>query len=154
MTSSQIVREVERLVRPVAEQAGLELWDVEFANENNRWYLRIFIDKPGGVDHEDCRFVSEKIDPLLDEEVPVGHSYTLEVSSPGVERPLKKVTDFERYLGSEIRVTTFANVNGRKKNEGRLTGVDPDGVLVVIDDKPVAIPFKQIVSARLKVVFS
>ena len=150
MTSTQIVREVERLLQPVLLGAGLELWDVEFVKEGGAWFLRIFIDKPEGIDHEDCRFVSESIDPLLDEKVPVGRSYTLEVSSPGIERPLKKVTDFERFVGSNIAVSTFGAINGRKKVEGNLKAVNPGGILLEINGTDVPIPFKQIASARLK----
>ena len=153
MTNTQIVREVEELLQPILLRAELELWDVEFVQEGGSWYLRIFIDKPAGINHEDCVLVSESIDPLLDEKVPVGRPYTLEVSSPGLERPLKKPADFARYLGELITVTTFSAVAGRKKFTARLTGVNPDGVLVELEGRETALAYPQIASARLKVTF-
>ena len=141
------------MARPIVEELGLSLWDVEFVKEGGSWYLRIFIDKPAGIDHEDCRFVSESIDTLLDEKVPVGHSYTLEVSSPGIERPLKKTADFVRFTGHNIAISTFAPIDGQKKFTGCLKDVLPEGITVEVNNKAIQIAFEQIASARLAVVF-
>ena len=152
--SSQIVHKVEQILAPILQQADFELVDVEFVKEGGQWYLRIFIDKPEGINHEDCRFVSASIDPLLDEQVQVTHSYTLEVSSPGLERPLKKLTDFERFSGRNVAISTFAPVDGQKKFEGRLKDVHPEkGIVVEVNSKEISVSFEQIASARLTVTF-
>ena len=150
---SQIVQNVEQILIPILEQTDLELVDVEFVKEGGRWYLRIFIDKPAGINHEDCRFVSESIDELLDGIMPVTHSYTLEVSSPGIERSLKKVADFERFTGHNVAISTFAPIDGKRKFEGCLKSVRPDeGILIEAYDKEIFVTFDQIASARLAII--
>jgi len=144
-----VVEIVRQIALPVVQEAGMELVDVEFLKEGGHWYLRIFIDKPEGIDHEDCRFVSERIDRLLDEKDPIPHSYTLEVSSPGIERPIKKLEDYNRFMGKLAVITTFAPVNGRKKFSGRLLGTRMGDVAIDIDGAEFIIPLEQIASARL-----
>jgi ribosome maturation factor RimP len=149
VASHQVVEIVRQIALPVVQEAGMELVDVEFLKEGGHWYLRIFIDKPEGIDHEDCRFVSERIDRLLDEKDPIPHSYTLEVSSPGIERPIKKLEDYNRFMGKLAVITTFAPVNGRKKFSGRLLGTRMGDVAIDIDGAEFIIPLEQIASARL-----
>lgn len=153
MASKDVVRTVRQMALPVVQEAGLELVEAEFLKEGGGWYLRLYIDKPGGVNHEDCRYVSERVSRLLDEKDLITHSYTLEVSSPGIERPLKKPADFNRFMGKTALINTFAPVNGRKKFCGLLKGTRQDEVLIDIDGEEVVIPLKQIASARLTGIF-
>ena len=101
---SKITETVWQLVQPVAEANGVELWDVEFVKEAGTQYLRVFIDKDGGVDINDCEAVSRAMDPILDEADPIPCSYVFEVSSAGIDRDLKRPSDFEKFMGSQIQV--------------------------------------------------
>lgn len=156
MSKSKVVTVVEELARPVVAALGIELVDVEYVKEGGRWYLRVFIDKPGGVTLDDCQAVSERLDPLLDETDPIPHSYHLEVSSPGVERPLKKPSDYERFAGRRVQLTTFTSLDGQKRFTGRLVGLtDQQQVVLVTDDgQERRIPLAQVASARLKASWS
>lgn len=149
MANHQVAQLVQQLVLPITQEYGIELVDVEFLKEGAGWYLRIYIDKPEGISHDDCSYVSERIDRLLDEKVAIDHAYTLEVSSPGIERPLKKVEDYNRFTGKIAVLTTFAPIEGQKKFSGCLKGIRADKVMIEIAGKELAIPFKQIASARL-----
>ena len=115
---------VSKLALPVAEEAGCELWDVEYVREAGTWYLRIYLDKDGGVDILDCEKVSRTLSDLLDEADPIEGSYTLEVSSAGAERPLKRPGDFHRFMGSPVAVKLYKAKNGRKEFAGVLAGYD------------------------------
>ncbi|MBQ8974855.1 MAG: ribosome maturation factor RimP, partial [Oscillospiraceae bacterium] len=101
---SKITDTVAALARPVVEQAGCELWDVEYVKEAGQWFLRVYIDKEGGVSIDDCEAVSRALDPILDESDPIETSYVFEVSSAGAERSLKRPSDFERFMGSLVEV--------------------------------------------------
>jgi len=153
VAQQQIVELIEKMALPFAQQAGLELVDIAFVKEGSQWYLRIFIDKPGGVGLEDCRSFSQMIDKLLDEKDPIPQSYTLEVSSPGLDRPLKKPADYSRFAGRLANITTFAPHEGKKKFTGRIMGIREDSVVLDTDGLELLIPLEQIASARLKVEF-
>ncbi|MCL6635670.1 MAG: ribosome maturation factor RimP [Peptococcaceae bacterium] len=154
MVKRNVVNIVESLARPVVEASGKELVDVEFVKEGGRWYLRIYIDKPGGVGLDDCQEISEKIDRLLDETDPVQHSYTLEVSSPGIERPLKKPADYQRFAGRLATVTTFGPVDGRRKITGVLKGLCGEAIVLAAEDgRECLIPLEKVASARLAAEF-
>lgn len=99
---AKITELVAELARPAVEEAGCELWDVEYVREAGAWFLRLYIDKEGGVDILDCERVSRTVSDLLDEADPIAGSYTFEVSSAGAERPLKRPSDFQRFLGSPV----------------------------------------------------
>ena len=144
---------VERISAPVAEELGLELVDVEFAKEGGSWILRGYIDKPGGIDHGDCELVSHRLDTLLDEKDPIPREYYLEVSSPGIERPLKKLRDFQRFHGHLVNVTTYAPLGGRKKFTGKLEGVEAGMIFLEEKGEIISIPMVQVSSARLHVEF-
>lgn len=144
---------VEEMARPVTDQLGLELVDVEFKKEGGNWFLRVFIDKPEGITHEDCQAVSEKISDLLDEKDPIEQNYFLEVSSPGIERPLKKVADFEKYRDSLVNISTFMPIEGQKTFQGKLQGVEEGSVVITVNQKRLLIPFDKISSARLAIEF-
>ncbi len=124
---SKITDTVAELARPIVEAEGCSLWDVEYVREAGTRYLRIFIDKQGGVDIDDCERISRRLDPVLDEADPIPESYVFEVGSAGIERELKRPGDFEAFLGSEVEVRLYQPVNGQKTFVGRLVSHD-DGV--------------------------
>ena len=123
MTQKRIEDIVTEIVLPIAETFPFELVDTEFLKEGANWYLRVYIDKPGGIAIEDCQAVSEILSDRLDETDPIKQSYILEVSSPGLERPLKKASDFERFKGEQVEVKLFQPINGKKVFEGELLGL-------------------------------
>lgn len=149
VAKSKVAAVVEEISAPVIKELGLELVDVEFAKEGGRWILRVYIDKPGGISHSDCEAVSKRLDTLLDEKDPIPQSYYLEVSSPGIERPLKKLKDFQRFRGHMVRVTTFTPLEGRKKFTGRLGEATQTSVVIEEEGGSTAVPMDQIASARL-----
>lgn len=153
MARQKIANVVSEMVLPVVQEAGLELVDVEFVKEGGHWYLRVFIDKSGGVQLEDCQHVSEKVEKILDEKDPVPHSYFLEVSSPGIERPLKKPADYSRFAGKLANITTYMPFHGKKKIIGRIVGLRGDEVILEVDGAELPIPLQQVASARLEVEF-
>lgn len=126
----KITEIVWELAQPVAEENGCELWDVEYVREAGQWYLRLYLDKEGGVDILDCEAVSRKVSDLLDEVDPIESSYMFEVSSAGCERQLKRPGDFARFLGSAVLVKTYRNRDGRKEFAGVLAGYEEGDVLL------------------------
>lgn len=151
MAKSTVVERVTEAVQPIIEGLNLELVDVAYVKEGGNWYLRVFIDKPEGIEVDDCQIVSEKIDTLLDELDPIPQAYFLEVSSPGIERPLKKPQDFVRYIGQLVNITTFAPVNGAKSFTGKLIEYNEEGIHLEIKGKQVVLPQQQVATARLAV---
>ena len=144
----------ELAAEAVAEQ-GCELWDVEYVREAGQWYLRIYLDKDGGVDILDCEAISRKLDVLLDEADPIEGSYTLEVGSAGAERALKRPSDFERYLGSPVLVKTYRNMDGRKEFAGHLKAYDAESgdVTITIGAQEMTFTKKDTALVRLRVEF-
>ncbi len=124
---------VLELAQPVVDALNFELVDVEFIKEGANWYLRVYIDKAGGVAIEDCQAVSEQLSDKLDEMDPIRHSYILEVSSPG-ERPLKKDRDYERFKGEAVEVKLYQPMNGKKIYEGELLGLTGDVFEIKTDE--------------------
>ena len=126
---NKIVELVTEIAKPIVEAQGCELWDVEYVSEGGQWFLRIYIDKADGVSIEDCEAVSRAVDPILDEKDPIPGSYHFEVCSAGLERVLKRPSDFQKYLGSPITVKLYRPRNGMKEipcvlrayEDGRLT---------------------------------
>lgn len=153
MAQNKVAVIIGEMVAPVADRAGVELVDVEFVKEGGRWFLRIFIDKPGGVGLDDCQAVSEQVDRLLDEKDPIEYSYTLEVSSPGIERPLKKLSDYERFKGHLVNITTYAPLNGQKRFTGHLAEASQSSIILDIKGSQMNIPMEQVASAKLAVEF-
>ena len=121
------------LAAPAIAEAGCTLWDVEYVKEAGTWYLRVLLDKEGGVDILDCEAVSRKLSDLLDEADPIEGSYTLEVGSAGAERTLKRPGDFARFLGSPVLVKLYRARDGRKEFTGTLAGYDPESGTVTLD---------------------
>jgi ribosome maturation factor RimP len=153
MASVTLVAErVRSLVLPVVKDQGMELVDVVFRREARGWVLRLFLDKPGGVTVEDCREVSEQLSDLLDVEGVIDHPYTLEVSSPGLDRVLKTVEDFMRFTGRLARIETRALIGGQRRFHGRLEGCREGMVVLRQGEGPtLLIPLDVIVKARLEV---
>lgn len=134
MSKKKIERIVTNLVEPVIEKYPYELVDVEFIKEGPNWYLRIYIDKPGGITIDDCKVISEEVSDLLDAEDPIPQSYFLEVSSPGLERPLKKESDFERFKGELVEIRLFKPIDGKKTYQGELIGLVDNKIVINQDD--------------------
>ena len=124
---SKITDKVTELAKPIVEEEGCTLWDVEYVREAGSRYLRVYIDKQGGVDINDCERISRRLDPVLDEADPIPESYVFEVGSAGIERELKRPGDFEAFLGSEVEVKLYQPANGQKSFIGTLVSYD-DGV--------------------------
>lgn len=145
---------VAQLAAPVVEQAGCSLWDVEYVKEAGEWFLRVYIDKEGGVSIDDCEAVSRPLSDLLDEADPIEGSYTFEVSSAGAERPLKRPSDFERFLGSPVLVKTYKPKDGRKEFAGVLAGYDNGAVLLDMGGaEPLRFEKPELALVRLRVEF-
>lgn len=130
MRVSKITEVVEAIALPIVERENMELVDVEFVKEGPDWFLRVYIDKPGGVDLDDCVNINEQLSEKLNDSDPIEQAYYLDVSSPGAERPLKKPTDFERAIGKNVYIKTFAPIEGAKEFEGILTEYDGETAIV------------------------
>ncbi|MBP2654910.1 MAG: Ribosome maturation factor rimP [Firmicutes bacterium] len=152
MSHDTIENQVEKLVLDIIQDSELELVDVEYVKERD-WYLRVFLDKPGGLEVDDCQTVSERLEDKLDEVDPIKESYILEVSSPGLDRPLKKPKDFIRHIGDKVEISTFAPINGQKKVVGTLLGVENDDIRLEIDGTEMAIPREKTAQVRLYLEF-
>jgi ribosome maturation factor RimP len=133
MAKKKVEEIAAEMVQPIVDALAFELVDVEFLKEGANWYLRVFIDKPGGIAIDDCQAVSEQLSDKLDETDPIKQSYILEVSSPG-ERPLKKDRDFERFKGEIVEVKLFQPLNGKKIFEGELLGLTGDTFEIKTDE--------------------
>ena len=148
---SKITDKVTELAKPVVEEEGCSLWDVEYVREAGSWFLRIFIDKDGGVGIDDCERISRRLDPILDEADPIPDSYVFEVGSAGAERELKRPGDFEQFMGSEVEVRLYQPVNGCKVYVGVLTGYDNGRVIVTVGKNEVGFDKSQIALVKLHV---
>ena len=144
------------LAAPVAAEQGCTIWDVEYVKEAGTWYLRVLLDKEGGVDILDCEAISRKVSDLLDEADPIEGSYTLEVGSAGAERALRRPGDFARFMGSPVTVRLYRNRDGRKEFAGTLTGYDEGtgAVTVRIGDNETTYDKADTALVRLRVEFS
>lgn len=121
---------VTEILAPIVDKYSFELVDVEYVKEGANWYLRVYIDKPNGITIDDCEIVSRELGKKLDEVDPIKQSYYLEVSSPGLDRPLKKERDFEKYKGETVEVKLYSPVKGKKVYEGELLGLIEGKVVI------------------------
>ena len=153
--SANTEKRIEELIQPTVTEMGYELVDVEFVKEGPNWYLRIFIDKKGGVTIDDCEAVSKTLEKIFDEKDPIEQAYFLEISSPGIDRPLKKKEDFIKYNGEMVDVKLYKPYEGSKEYTGKLVGYDEnDGTVTIeVDDKNIAFTKKEIAGIRLAVIF-
>ena len=140
----------EKLLQPILEKNNYELYDVEFIKEGGNWYLRVYIDKDGGITIDDCELVSKALSDLLDEHDFISESYMLEVSSPGLGRRLKRDKHFEKSIGEEVEVKLFRPIDKKKDFVGVLKSFDDDVITIELEDKSIMeIPRNQISSVRL-----
>lgn len=153
MSTPKIKAAVEEMVKPFLDENGFELVDVEYVKEGSNWFLRVFVDKDGGIDIDDCGRISEFLTEKLDENDPIPSAYFLDVSSPGAERPLKKAEDVAKAVGKDVFVTTYEPVDGLKEFEGRLLSFENEELVVEIGKKSHTIPYSKVASARLAIIF-
>ena len=144
---------VAELAAPAVAEQGCILWDVEYVREAGQWYLRLYLDKDGGVDINDCEAVSRAMDPILDEKDPIPDSYQFEVSSAGLERALKRPEDFARFMGSPVTVKLYRPVNGMKEIPAVLRGYEDGRVTVQSGKETVTFEKSQVALVRLRVEF-
>ena len=144
---------VAKLAQPVVEEKGCELWDVEYVREGSERFLRIYLDKEGGVDINDCEAVSRAMDPILDEADPIPESYHFEVCSAGLERALKRPGDFARFMGSPITVKLYRPRNGLKEIPCVLRGYEAGKVTVEAGKETITFEKSEVALVRLRVEF-
>lgn len=150
MSKPKVEDMISEIVTEIIQSTELELVDVEYVKEGGAWFLRVYIDKPAGITHEDCQKVSVRLSEVLDERDPIPGSYILEVSSPGIERPLKKPEDFIKFRGHKVRATTFSPVDGQKEFVGELESRTDESIVINLKDKQIALPVKQVARIRLE----
>ncbi|WP_408954507.1 ribosome maturation factor RimP [Natroniella sp. ANB-PHB2] len=148
-----VERIVMELAEPIVVSQGLELVDVEYNKEGPDWILRVFVDNIDGVSLDDCQQVSRDLSEQLDLKDPIEQSYLLEVSSPGIDRPLKTKQDFKRFSGELVEISTYAPVNGKKELTGKLLGLEGENVKLSLDGEELSIPFSKIAKTKLAVEF-
>ena len=140
---------VYQLCEPVAESCGLELVQVQYRREDHGWVLRILVDRPGGVSVDECGALSREVSDLLDVEELIDSSYHLEVSSPGLDRPLTKPEDFDRFAGQEITLKTSSPVEGRRNFKGTLKGIQDEIVMLEVEGRKYEINWSLVQKANL-----
>lgn len=152
--SNKIASIVYEMAEPIAAEHGVELVDVEYVKEGGQYILRVYLDKPDGINIDDCQQVSNALSDLLDERDPIPEAYLLEVSSPGIDRPLKKDHDFVRFAGQKVDISTYAPVNGLKKRfTAELVGLEDQKIVVLLDGERFALGRDQVSQVRLAVEF-
>ncbi len=152
--AQEIVERVKELLQPILEEGGFELVDVEFVREPVGWVLRIYADRPqGGITISDCQWISERIGTVLDVEDLIPHAYNLEVSSPGLDRPLKSQKDFERHKGTVVKIKTTEPLENQRNFKGEVISTSERGVTLhdVSRNAEVEIPYEKIKSARVDI---
>ena len=149
----KVTEQVAAFAEPVVQEHGCELWDVEYVREGSEYFLRLYIDKEGGVDIDDCEAISRAMDPILDEKDPVPGSYHFEVCSAGLERALKRPGDFERFMGSPITVKLYRPYNGLKELPCVLRGYDSGKLTVESGKETITFEKSQVALVRLRAEF-
>lgn len=149
----KLTEQIFELAEPVAAAQGCTVWDVEYVREGSDWFLRIYIDKEGGVDISDCEAVSRAMDPILDEKDPIPNSYTFEVCSAGLERPLKRPGDFEKFLNADVLVRLYRPRDGVKEFPGILRGYEDGRVTIEYLGKLVTFEKSEVALVRLRATF-
>ena len=149
----KITEQIAQYAEPVVTAHGCSLWDVEYVREGTEYYLRLYIDKEAGVDITDCEAVSRAMDPILDEKDPIKESYHFEVCSAGLERALKRPSDFERFMGSPITVKLYRPRNGLKELPCILRGYEDGRLTVEMGKETITFEKSQVALVRLRVEF-
>ncbi|MCC8079744.1 MAG: ribosome maturation factor RimP [Oscillospiraceae bacterium] len=150
---SRIAQQAEALALPVAESLGVQIWDVEYVKEAGQWFLRVYIDREGGVDINACESFSRAFEPVLDEADPIEGSYVFEVSSPGADRELKKPEHFAKYLGERVDVKLYRPRDGAKAWSGTLSGYDDGAVTIEAASGTVRFEKSEVAQVRLSLDF-
>ena len=150
---AKVTELVAGLAAPIAEENGCSLWDVEYVREAGQWFLRVYIDKEGGVSIDDCEAVSRPLSDALDQADPIEGSYVLEVSSAGADRPLKKPEHFEKFMDAEVEVRLYRAMEGRKDHVGVLKDYDNGDVTIETAAGPQTFLKKDVAQVRLYVRF-
>lgn len=153
MNKREIIKTIISISESITNELEIDLVDVEYIKEFGNNFLRVYIDKPGGISLDDCQIVSEKISKFLDEKDPIKDHYYLEVSSPGLDRPLKTDKDLQRNIGEEIEISLYQGLNGRKKFEGQLVSFDDNSITINFNDNNSDLPRELISLIKLKVNF-
>lgn len=143
--------DLEHILAPTINDMGYELWGCEYLSQGRHSLLRIYIDKADGIGIQDCEAVSHQVSALLDVEDPIPGNYSLEVSSPGIPRPLFKIWQYQRYVGHEVQVKTFKPVNGKRKLMGTIVSASENSIVLHINDEDQELLFSNIVKANLTV---
>ncbi len=152
MSTEETRIRIREIIEPLINSLGITVDHVEFSKMGGKGLLRVFIDKEGGVTLDDCEQVSREIEAVLDVEDPIPYSYVLEVSSPGLDRPLKLLNDFKKNMGKTARVVTFEPIDRQTFFIGRIVGVTDDEIsLLLPKDRKIVVPYKNISKARLEV---
>ena len=149
----KITDQVAEFAKPVVEENGCELWDVEYVREGSERFLRVYIDKEGGIDIDDCEKIHRAVDPILDEKDPIAESYHFEVCSAGLERPLKRPSDFEKFMNSPILVKLYRPRNGLKELPGILRGYSEGRVTLEAGKETITFEKSEVALVRLRVEF-
>lgn len=149
MDARTVTQEVTDLVAPILEEMGYELVDVAWVMKSGRWVLQLFIDKEGGVTIDDCAAVSGEIGDLIDVRDIIPHGYVLEVSSPGLDRPLKKLKDFRGAIGRKVKIRTARPKEGRRNFTGRLERVEEDVITLLVDGTEQSFVLEELEKANL-----
>ena len=150
---AKVTEIVAELAAQAVADAGCELWDVEYVREAGQWYLRLYLDKEGGVDIQDCEAVSRVVSDLLDEADPIEGSYTFEVSSAGAERALKRPGDFEKFLGSPVLVKLYKACGGRKEFSGVLKAYQNGNITLTVGKEELTFQKPEVALCRLRIEF-
>ena len=149
----KVTEQVAAFAEPIVKERGCALWDVEYGREGSEYFLRLYIDKDGGVDINDCEAISRAVDPILDEKDPIPGSYHFEVCSAGLERVLKRPSDFQKYLGSPITVKLYRPRNGMKEIPCVLRGYEDGRLTVEAGKETVTFEKSEVALVRLRVEF-
>ncbi len=144
-----MIQALWEIIEPVVTSEGMELVELEFQREAHGWVLRLFIDREGGVTVRDCAEISQQVSHLLDVKDPIDRRYHLEVSSPGLERPIRKLEDFKKFLGQKVKIALPSGGKRRKVVQGTLVDVEGDRILVDCGLEVIRVPLEGIVKARL-----
>lgn len=148
-TSDSVIKAVAPLIQPLFDEIGFELVDIEYLAEHGRWVLRIFVDKEGGITLDDCARVSREIGDLIDVKDFISHEYVLEVSSPGLNRPLKKEKDFLRANDKKVKVKMAMPIKGRRNFTGYLRRFQDGTLYLEVENDLVALPLEHVAKANL-----
>ena len=149
----KVTEQVAQFAQPIIEGFGCQLWDVEYVREGSERFLRVYIDKDGGIDIEDCEKIHRALDPVLDEKDPIAESYYFEVCSAGLERALKRPGDFEKFMGSPITVKLYRPRNGLKEIPCVLRGYEEGRVTVEAGKETITFEKSEVALVRLRVEF-